>query len=314
MTRRSPKAIVVAHLNDILSAIVYMQNFVSGMTLEEFISDKEVIYAVSRCFDTIGRKAALIKSLYRQNRDFSIPSLPYMEMIGAAHYLNHPYREVNPEILWNSIERDIEKLEGAVRQALGDAISSSTPKRVFKYPKIKLISVDRDFVLTQDALSHTIVPFVDALQETQRVIDLICNKPPSIIKIQTISQNSPVGIALEGVADAIKLFIDVVVPWRREHAKQMAKYEEQLKLLQIEKDRAEVLETRARIQRERSELEKIGAEITEKRISLALKVLENLPGDYSEVQRHYYINQLLEPLGVLTSAPLLIEIPHQPRE
>lgn len=314
MTKRSPKKILVAHLNNVLSAIIYVQNFVSGMTLEEFISDQEAIYAVSRCFDILGRKAELIKRLYRQNRDFRIPSLPYKEMIGAARYLNHQYREVNPEILWNSIERDIEDLERAVRQSLGDEVSPSVPKRVFKYPKIRLISIDQDFVLTQDTLSHTIIPFVDALQETQWIIDSICNKPLTTTKIQTISQNSPVGVALEGVADAIKLFIDVVVPWRREHAKQMAEYEEQLKLLQIEKDRAEVLETRARIRRERSELERIEAEITEKRISLALKVLKHLPGDYSEVQRHYYIDQLLEPLGVLTSTPLLIEVPQQPRE
>ena len=32
------------------------------------------------------------------------------------------------------------------------------------------------------------------------------------VKIQSISQNSLTGVALEGVADAIKLFMEVIVP------------------------------------------------------------------------------------------------------
>ena len=38
---------IAINLNDILASIIYSRNFVSGMTLEEFLEDDKAISAVS---------------------------------------------------------------------------------------------------------------------------------------------------------------------------------------------------------------------------------------------------------------------------
>ena len=310
--RPSQETIIISQLNEILSAIVHIQNFVSGMTLDEFKGDEMAIHAVTRCFASIGRKATLIQKISRGNREIYRPRLPYRELSSIRRKLNHYYQTIHPEILWNSIERDLDQLERTVRRAVSDHISDAIPQRVFRLPKVKLSSDTGEFILTQNTLSTAIVPFVNAMSDLQRVIDLTKERPFSVVRIQSIRQNSPVGVALDGVADALRLFIDVLVPWRRDHARQMAKLEEEAERLQIEMTQASVLEKRAVAEKSRQEAKRIEMEINEKRIDLALQVLEKSQVECSDTQRIYYINQLLEPLSVLVQSPISAELPHNP--
>lgn len=228
--------------------------------------------------------------------------------------LNHLYQKVPPEVIWNTIDRDLDGLEKQVRQSLGNRISDTLPKRIIKYPKIQLFKQGEDFDLTSSVLALEITPFVDALTELQHIIDYVQNEPPSIVQIQYIGQNSPVGLALDGVAEAIRLFIDVVVPWRRLHAEEMAKLERQQKLTQIEVEKAEVLEKRANAVKQREEARKITMEIQEKRIDITLKVLQALPHNFSESEKVALTNQLLQPIKVLTDSQVLVTLPKNPRE
>lgn len=314
MTKLTPTEIIYSNLNDILGLIINAKNFVSGMTLKDFLGDEKTIFAVSRCLQLISFKASFISRLTQRNRDLGRFNLPYRELDSLGRRLNHLYQPVNPQIIWRTIEADLDDLEFGVRRILGDRIKDSLPERIFKLPKIELDRTDGMFELTASTLSFEITPFIKAISDLQHTIDHIYNRPESIVRIQYIGQNSPVGISLEGVADALNVLISTVVPWRREHAKRMAELEEQHKQAQIEIGRAEVLDKRANALKQREETRKITVEIEEKRIDIALKVLQALPQQYSETERIVLVNQLLKPLEILTESKLLVTLPEAPRE
>ncbi|MCA9997201.1 MAG: hypothetical protein KDE56_15690 [Anaerolineales bacterium] len=164
------------------------------------------------------------------------------------------------------------------------------------------------------SITSEITPFVDAIVELQHIIDYIRDEPPSIVQIQYIGQNSPVGLALDGVSEALKLFIEIIVPWRREHATEMAELERQQILAQIKLDEAKALEIQANALKQREEVRKLSMEIQEKRIDITLKVYQALPHNFSESEKIVLTNQLLHPVKILSDSQILAKLPENPRE
>ena len=101
------------NLNEILALIINAKNFVSGMTLNEFVEDNKAISAVSRSLQLISHKASFISQLARKNRDVPKVNLPYRELSSMGRRLNHLYQKVPPEVIWNTIDRDLDGLEKA---------------------------------------------------------------------------------------------------------------------------------------------------------------------------------------------------------
>lgn len=313
MSKLSPTEIVYSNLNNILSSIIHAKNFVSGMSLKEFLNDDKTIYAVARCLQMISLRAAFISRLTRKNRDVGNFNLPYRELNSLGRRLNHLYQQAHPEIIWQTIEKDLDDLEFQVRRALGNRVDDSLPEKIVKYPKIELFTADEGFELTSSTLSTEITPFIEALTDLQHVIDYTSQKPASVVHIQYIGQNSPVGIALDGVADALKVFIDQIVPWRREHAKQMAELDKKYRQAQIEVVQAEVLEKRANALKQREEAKQARLEAERMRIELALKIIQASPNQYTEAEKITLIKELSKPLGILTDSNLLVALPKNPR-
>jgi hypothetical protein len=184
--------------------------------------------------------------------------------------------------------------------------------------------------LTPEFLVREVAPYLDALARIQAFADRAAGRPPNDVRIRALTQSSPISVSLDGAAEAVEVIQDVVVPWKREHAKTLAQLDEQEKIVQIEKHKAEVLETRARAHRERSEAKRIDAEIEprltqaqldryvleterlrleieEKKIGLAMTILEKLALTLDDNQKQALCVQLLRPLGVITDSPLLME-------
>lgn len=238
---------------------------------------------------------------------------------------------------------EVPEQDASLKRGQGRYQSSTAPKvaalhndeeikSLASWDDIVLVSEDEDALLelTPSSLTLLVTPYLAALDEVQRAIDAFLKRGSHKVRIKSISQNSPVNVSLDGAAEATEVVRDLVVPWRREHAKEMAQLQEQEKLIQIENSRAEIQERRARAQKERSEAkkvesetshertqaeiermrlenEKLRLEIEEARINLALTILDKLAPELSEGQRILYAMQLLKPLGVITESPLLIE-------
>lgn len=186
--------------------------------------------------------------------------------------------------------------------------------------------------LTPQFLTSEVAPYLDAIADLQNVIDLIHERSPSRVLVRSLSHWSPISVSLDGAPEAIKMILEVVVPWRRKHAKTLAQLEEQEKLIQIERLKAEVVQIQANAQRERSEAnrnevesdsrftqarldklllerEHLRLDLEQKRIGLVLEVMEKQGSNLDEDQRLMIGFQLMRPLGVLRESPLLIAPP-----
>jgi transcriptional regulator with XRE-family HTH domain len=179
--------------------------------------------------------------------------------------------------------------------------------------------------LTPDYLASTLTPYLKAIAEIQYVIQAVRRQQKQPVDILSIRHFSPVEVSMDGAGDAIGVVRDIVVPWRRNHAREMARLAELEKQADIEIKKAEVLEGRARAVKERQEAEKLAAEallqkneaqkvrlenekleleLHRARIQLAIDTLNHLDPHLSAEDRIAYVVKLLPFLKILTESPL----------
>jgi hypothetical protein len=113
--------------------------------------------------------------------------------------------------------------------------------------------LDSPPVMTPAYLVQTIAPYLQALARIQSVLDQATGQPPTLIQIRSLSQNSPISLSLDGAASALELILNLVVPWRRKHAKELA-------VLTVKKAEVEIMELRVRARRELEEADKLASE------------------------------------------------------
>lgn len=125
----------------------------------------------------------------------------------------------------------------------------------------------------------------------------------------------PIEISLSGIADAISILQEFIVPWRREHSKKLA----ELELAEVAKANAN--KTLERQTLDANESDKIQKEILElaasqelqrkklqiEQMKLALEIIEKINPDLSEEQKLLYSMKLLAPLETLIESPLILE-------
>ena len=99
--------------------------------------------------------------------------------------------------------------------------------------KFKFIST-QDSELTSKLLETKIIPFLKGLEQFQLVLNEI-TQSSNPIKIVYISKFSPVEVSVEGIAKAFEIFERILMPWKRKHAQEMARVEEEVKKLEVSK-------------------------------------------------------------------------------
>jgi uncharacterized protein with HEPN domain len=81
------------------------------MTRESFSRDKKTIKAVVRSLEVIGEAANKIP----QNIRDSYPEIPWLEIIAMRNRLIHEYFGIDLDIIWQTIEEDLDPLDRIVR-------------------------------------------------------------------------------------------------------------------------------------------------------------------------------------------------------
>ncbi len=194
--------------------------------------------------------------------------------------------------------------------------------------------VDADLVLlgsadlTADHLSHTVAPYLQAVVSLQRGISELAGIDFIEPRISMISQNSPLGVEMSGVAEAVGVIRDILVPWRRKHAQKMAEIEEAKGELEIQRIRTETSQKRVDVkasdltlEQKRIDLQKARLELEEKRLSIelqnlelyqlkvdmALSIIQRFSPDLPESERIAQVIKLLPSLNVLIESPLELQ-------
>ena len=100
------------YLKDIIDSINKIEEFVEGMTFEEFQNDDKTSSAVLRKFEIMGEAAKLIP------KDIKIKhsNIPWKEMAGMRDKLIHSYSKVDFKLVWTTIKERIPRVKSLINK------------------------------------------------------------------------------------------------------------------------------------------------------------------------------------------------------
>ncbi len=124
MKRRHP-ARVPEYLQHIVTAIDKATGYVSGMSREAFQADSRTQDAVIRSIEIVGEAAQQVRTA---DPEFAArhADIPWDLMYGMRNRIVHDYFEVDLDVVWQTLERDLPVLRRRI-QALLDTPKAAPP-------------------------------------------------------------------------------------------------------------------------------------------------------------------------------------------
>ena len=101
-------------LEDILEAISNLQTYISGMTFEEFASDRKTMSAAAYEIGIIGEAARHISDEDRKR----YPQVPWAKMQAMRNVVVHEYFRIDAAILWQTITQNLPPLVPVLQEIL----------------------------------------------------------------------------------------------------------------------------------------------------------------------------------------------------
>jgi uncharacterized protein with HEPN domain len=114
----SKARLLLDYLNDILESIADIREFTEGMDRERFSGDKKTVKAVVRSLEVIGESANKLPDHLKDR----YPEISWQETIGMRNRLMHEYFGVDLDIVWQTIEEDLEPLDKTVKRIIAESI------------------------------------------------------------------------------------------------------------------------------------------------------------------------------------------------
>jgi len=104
-------------LNDIIDSIHDIEQFLTGMSFDDFIKDKKTINAVIRSIEIMGEAARNIPISVKEKHK----AIPWNKMSGMRDKLIHGYFGIDNEILWKTAKEDIPQLLHLIQDILANS-------------------------------------------------------------------------------------------------------------------------------------------------------------------------------------------------
>ncbi|ACU89568.1 HepT-like ribonuclease domain-containing protein [Desulfomicrobium baculatum] len=95
-----------AYIFDITEAARLALSYVDDLTLKDFLLDTRCQDAVIRRIEVNGEAARRVSS---QTRELH-PEIPWAAMIGMRNLMIHDYDDVDMDIVWDTVHRDLPEL------------------------------------------------------------------------------------------------------------------------------------------------------------------------------------------------------------
>jgi uncharacterized protein with HEPN domain len=104
------------YLDDILNAIKEVEDFMKGLSFDDFRKDTKAIRAVTMDFIIIGEAAKHVPLEARKKH----PQIPWSKIVGMRNILTHEYPETDAEILWKTAKKRLPVLKPVIEELLNE--------------------------------------------------------------------------------------------------------------------------------------------------------------------------------------------------
>ena len=104
------------HLADISESILKIKTFTQGFVYEEFCEDEKTQYAVIRALEIIGEAAKQIPEKIMDQHS----NIPWQDIIRMRDKLIHHYYGIDLEVIWNTLNEDLNNLEEVVQELISN--------------------------------------------------------------------------------------------------------------------------------------------------------------------------------------------------
>lgn len=101
-----PEEADAAYLWDMREAAREALSFVKGVDKAQFLADRRLRLATERELEIIGEAARRVSA----DCQSAHPDVPWRQIIGQRNILVHDYGEIDPELVWNVVDRRLPEL------------------------------------------------------------------------------------------------------------------------------------------------------------------------------------------------------------
>lgn len=102
------------YIKHILDQITHIENFMRGVSEEQFLSDIEKEYAITRCFEIIGEASKKVDAAFKNKYH----QIPWRKMAAFRDVLIHDYDRLVSEIIWKTVVDEIPQLKNSLLELL----------------------------------------------------------------------------------------------------------------------------------------------------------------------------------------------------
>jgi len=99
-------------LTDIREAIDRVEQYIKGISFEEFSNDQKTVDAVARNLEIMGEAANRLPDEFKEDHS----DVEWYKIVGLRHRIVHEYFGVDLQIIWQILRKDLPELRTSLSQ------------------------------------------------------------------------------------------------------------------------------------------------------------------------------------------------------